>query len=99
LILTSSTSVALQGVSGKDSPKKGDKTDRSKSPAKAAKAEPKKAAGDEASSPKTESKLKKRGEVELEGKFVSKWKLCQFVLLCNYTRWRKNGATISLQIF
>jgi len=70
---TAIASIALQGSADKDSPKKGDKTDRSKSPAKAAKPEPKKApAAEMAASPKTESKLKKRGEVELEGKFISK---------------------------
>jgi len=62
---------------GADSPKKGDKTDRSKSPPKAAaKPEQKKVAADTATAaaaaPKTESKLKKRDEVEMEAKFISK---------------------------
>jgi len=69
-LLTGTASVVLQG--GSDSPKKGDKTDRTKSPTKAGKPEPKKPAADAAASPKTESKLKKRGELELEAKFISK---------------------------
>ena len=73
-MLTWIASFVFQGGSEKDSPKKGDKTDRAKSPPKGAKQEAKKStgAGDTAASPKTESKLKKRGEVELEGKFISK---------------------------
>ena len=74
-LLSSIAFTALQA--GAESPKKGDKTDRSKSPGKAAKSDgakpdQKKAAGDGAASPKTESKLKKRGEIDMEGKFISK---------------------------
>ena len=60
--------VVVQGVLEKDSPKKGDK-------AAAKQPEPKKPAGDAtaaAASPKTDSKLKKRAEVEMERKFISK---------------------------
>jgi len=65
-LLTNGTSVIVQGLSEKDSPKKGDK-------AAAKQAEPKKAAADAAAaSPKTDSKLKKRTEVEMEAKFISK---------------------------
>jgi len=58
----------VQGGAEKESPKKGEKGVGAKH------AEVKKpaAADATAASPKTDSKLKKRGEVELEGKFVSK---------------------------
>jgi len=68
MILTNITSAVVQGVLDKDSPKKGEK-------AAAKQPEPKKVAGDAAAaaaSPKTESKLKKRAEVEMEAKFISK---------------------------
>ena len=70
-ILNGMVSIDFQGVT--ESPKKGDKTDRSKSSMKAAKPETKKSGGaaETAASPKTENKLKKRGEIELEAKSIS----------------------------
>jgi len=68
-VLNCIVSAVLQGIT--ESPKKGDKPDRAKSSMKAAKPETKKAAAETAASPKTESKLKKRGEIELESKLIS----------------------------
>jgi len=68
MILTDITSAVVQGGLGRDSPKKGDK-------AAAKQPEPKKVATDAATAaalPKTDSKLKKRAEVEMEGKIISK---------------------------
>lgn len=64
----------FQSTSSKELTKggKGDKNAGNKSPAKGAKGAGAQKKGHEEESPKTESKLKKRGEDELDIKFISK---------------------------
>lgn len=76
--------MALQTLEDRDKSSKGksDKKDRSKSPTKASKSAAGKGKAPEPAIAKAGSKLKKRGEEDLDAKYISK-DLVNFIQLCN----------------